>query len=114
MSHKHEKHLRRINAAMTAPALPRLVPERFHPQRDLLLCRTRTEHVTPGGIHLPNKGVGVPVSEVLEVGPDAKGYAKGELIMFAMGAALGLDGEINLIEAGKVLCKVDPPSTLQA
>lgn len=114
MSQKHEKQLRAIAQAQ-AQALPRTNAARFHPQRDLLLCRAKMETVSAGGIHLPQQrasGIAVPIGEILDCGPKVEGYEKGELILFATSAALAIDGDLFVLESGKVLCKVDAPSKL--
>lgn len=100
---------------MQAPVMGAATAARFHPERDLVLCRYKPETVNPGGqIVLPeNRAIAVPIGEVISVGPDCKTTKAGELILFALSAALALDGELFLIEESKLLAKVDPAQLVQ-
>lgn len=116
MSNKQEKMMRKLQAAaVPGPAAPRLSATRFHPVRNLLLCRAKLETVSSGGIHLPGnrQAIAVPIGEVLDAGPEVKDYVKGDLILFATSAALAIDGELFVLEDSKPLAKVDPASVLQ-
>ena len=64
MSGKNERAMRKM-AALTklpAPPLTRTVVGRFHPVRNLMLCRSKMESVSAGGIHLPgNRAIAIPI-----------------------------------------------------
>lgn len=118
MSGKVAKMLRRAQQAaqqMQRPVMGSATAARFHPERDLVLCRYKPETVNPGGqIVLPeNRAIAVPIGEVLATGPDCKTTKVGQLKLFALTAALALDGELFLIEESKLLETVDPASLVQ-
>jgi hypothetical protein len=95
---------------------PPINAKRFHPEGPRLFCRLKPEKMI-GRLHVPtNVHVGIPVAEILEVGPEVKAKEKfraGVHVLVVLRDTMQIDGELLFVEESKVLATVDPKSVIE-
>jgi hypothetical protein len=118
------KALKNANAASAAGQAKFVVNDvrRFHPTGDLVLLEAAHEKYQ-GLIELPDNVLPtVPIGRIIAKGPSVpddrtgefEGFKLGELVGFAVQAAVALDSEHWLIQAKAIACHVDEPRRVQA